>query len=665
MSKRIFSPRLYARTLLRLKTVGIAMLIAVVGLNLFFPLSAMLSGVQYDSMAFADAYGGGMYDRPPTPTIFPVPTDEFASFLRLMVIFAPLVTYLAFSYLHDRGKSDFYHALPQTRVCVYLSVMAAVLTWTLGTVALSVAVNSLLWWIAPYHVFTAQTALVGNLALYSAWVFFLTGLMSVAVCLTGALVPTVLAFGWMTFFPPLALTFAQMILDDIAPILRNTSAFTTLLSPERFILFEYGGLAAGDADVGAILFYGALGLLAIAAGGLLYRFRRSETAGKSAPSNRMQHVFRTLFVMAPAVLTVALIHLEESASLTLFLLIGCVLTYLVYELMTTRKLSRMLRSIPLMILPVLLSVCYSAGIYGIKEYVYHVTPERDEIASITFPVSGGYGGWGDTALLGKPITDPALIGRAADDLARVIGGANVPNGIRTVVRFQLKSGYTFERYFTISQDIWDTFRTSEENIETYLRLPTWEEIDLIRIPPLGSSPYGNTKTDLERQVWECFAKEYAALSVSDRMRVMLHEWMPYVATNRQFSYYIDAQVYVDGMGEYRTASYVLTPELTPKTVALIEQAQYGGKEHIMGLLNLIQAENAENGEYKTTVVCAIPDLRCEIDTGTFFACVSLDEHLVSDTPGRVCVMFGESKYAFFLALTESEWQALGLPALKN
>ncbi|MBR6794897.1 MAG: hypothetical protein IKM52_02170, partial [Clostridia bacterium] len=51
--------------------------------------------------------------------------EHHAAFLALFALAAPLVALTLFSFLTVRRESDFYHALPYTRTCLYLSLTAS------------------------------------------------------------------------------------------------------------------------------------------------------------------------------------------------------------------------------------------------------------------------------------------------------------------------------------------------------------------------------------------------------------------------------------------------------------------------------------------------------------------------------------------------------------
>ena len=656
MTKKLFSPKLFLQTLLRLKTIGIAMLVSVALLNIFQPLSEMVT-VEYVYETVMDENGMIVdADDRYVPRITEVEGDTFAPFLWAMLIFAPLSTYLAFGYLHVRSKADFFHSLPQTRVCVCLSTLAAVLVWTLGTVVASSCLNALLWWLAPYCTL-APMIFFGSVAHFSVIVLFLVALMTVSVFLTGTTVSTVITFCWLLFCPPLAGFMFCDALERIAPIIEDTDALKGIFSPDYFVRLLSDNLSA---DIGTLLYYVVLSLLLIAAACALSHIRRSESAGKSAPNTCLQHIYRTLFTFAPAVMATNLIITDQEnvtdadGYVIFFLILVSVVAYLLYELLTTKKLRRMVRSIPLLIFPLLLCLVFASSVYGARAHIYRVRPEADEVASVTVTKRTGSGGWqthGETYLIGKPITDPDLVAMAVSGLYDTLDDATVRNGEYLSVTFRLENGYRFSRSIRVTRDFWQAYCRLPENVETYLSLPTWEQINRCEMAPAEGS--SQSPSPLKREIWECFTAEYAALSTQEKLRVM-HGSRLQSNVKELFSYYIELTNY-QGAGEPDNSITVLalSPELTPETIALMTERAYGSGQAVLKLLMAIRTEYESFGSFPTVMIADTFGEWQPIDTGDFFDAVTLDENLLDENADRVLVAFGEGKYAFWLALPDN------------
>ena len=136
--KNFFSLKLYLEGLRKIRVAGVASAVTVVALNAILPIIGLLeSKKEYMSDTRA-------------PSV--VPTVGFAPFGLLMMIFAVILTYSMFSYLNERSKSDFWHAVPEKRSCVYFSFTAAIYTWIAGTLLVSGLLNLFLWNLAKNYI---------------------------------------------------------------------------------------------------------------------------------------------------------------------------------------------------------------------------------------------------------------------------------------------------------------------------------------------------------------------------------------------------------------------------------------------------------------------------------------------------------------------------------
>lgn len=64
---------------------------------------------------------------------------------------APMMTLHVFGFLNKRNTSDFYHAIPQSRKCIYLSFSASVVTWIVFQILVIVGLAGIFYSIAPTY----------------------------------------------------------------------------------------------------------------------------------------------------------------------------------------------------------------------------------------------------------------------------------------------------------------------------------------------------------------------------------------------------------------------------------------------------------------------------------------------------------------------------------
>lgn len=103
MRKPIFSPRLYLDGLKQLRLIGIAGLVILALEAILIPVGGVLS--QMDREFVSVELVGFMNMHPMLVLCF--------------CVLAPLMTLYLFQFLNKRNASDFYHAIPETRLCLF------------------------------------------------------------------------------------------------------------------------------------------------------------------------------------------------------------------------------------------------------------------------------------------------------------------------------------------------------------------------------------------------------------------------------------------------------------------------------------------------------------------------------------------------------------------
>ena len=273
----LFHPGLYVETLRQLRLMGSIYLVLCVVFTIVPALLDSLSG------------------RLTQPGI-----SDFSPPLFLFVYVAPVtLVYSAFGFLTRRNASDFYHSLPLTRECLYVSRVLAVLTYLVGTIVLSLLGACLVYALCGRPV---NLSYVPDQFLYfTACAALVMGCALVGITATGTRFSAFIVTGIVLFLPRFISVLAGAMLESVAPIFYTwdlgpvfnyslnlpASAVATLLS--------FG--AIGDLSLEESMRYGAgilytsvLGLGYTVLAGFFHHFRASETAGKSAqlrPATRL------------------------------------------------------------------------------------------------------------------------------------------------------------------------------------------------------------------------------------------------------------------------------------------------------------------------------------------------------------------------------------------
>ena len=120
MKKKVFDLRLYTEALRQLRSFAVFSLLPLLFSACYFSLHTI-------------SYWASRYNTPELMNEnLPIYRDAFALhpyLLHLCLLIAPLLTFRIFFFLNSRKGSDFYHAVPQNRLCLYGSFLAAVWTY--------------------------------------------------------------------------------------------------------------------------------------------------------------------------------------------------------------------------------------------------------------------------------------------------------------------------------------------------------------------------------------------------------------------------------------------------------------------------------------------------------------------------------------------------------
>jgi ABC-2 type transport system permease protein len=221
--KNIFSFKLYLQGLRKVRTAGVAMAIVITVSNALFPVLNMISSGR----------DLGEFDRAPE-----IDSILFAPFGWLVILFAPLLVYNMFSYLNERKSSDFFHALPQKRICIYISFMFAVFTWIVGVLVLTTIVNMLLWVTLTIYVLNA-TAVVMTFLGFLILGLAMAGFMALAMMLTGTATANWLVFLLFFLFVPVCGEFFLSRFQTMVPMFNSDCSWLRIFEVEFFLPLSF------------------------------------------------------------------------------------------------------------------------------------------------------------------------------------------------------------------------------------------------------------------------------------------------------------------------------------------------------------------------------------------------------------------------------------------
>ncbi len=447
---KFFNLRLFWEGLKRLRVVTAALGILSIAISALFPIVYL--------MEHQRALG--------TQNVKDMNPEELCIPAALMILLAPVFIYTIFSFLQKRKDSDFFHAIPYTRTCVYVSFVTAALVSMFAVQILSGIVAGLLWSMVPivrFHI--GRFILVILVDMLAA--AMLSGFMALAVTVSGTRGSTTILFFLFASLTRIVLAILAALLEGIPMLAHDYLWDGSPLSPLWFYPLSALGLwsmsdiqkeafAYNPADV---IYSLIVTLILFAVAGIIYKYRRSEMAGNPAPGKRTQILFRVLFTTPLALcFTATLIGGTDDESISFIMAVLALLCYFLYELITTKRAKNMLRAIPALLIVVF--VCLGFGLaYQTTVYAFrNDTIEAEQIEWVTFDESYSFHGTAiyDYMKESVQITTPEVLSLVAEqyDVARELSTTHSYLGRGCDVTIRLESGRTVHRRIFLLDEHW-------------------------------------------------------------------------------------------------------------------------------------------------------------------------------------------------------------------
>ena len=388
MKKTLFSKGLYIEGLRRLRVFGFVALAVMLVVQLAIPLMGYFNYVNaMEHMTDIESY-------PPDTMKMDL---VLISIPLAMALVTPIMVLMLFSIFNKRSSSDFYHALPYTRVCMYLSSMAAVFTWVLGMciIAGSAGIISLLTMPKIYTiVFDGWLELILS---YLSFMIFTAGVFSLGVSLSGTMFSNIAVSAVIMIMPRFIITVISYMVGDGAEFL--ALEYLPFFNPETNVvvgtlynLFFMGDIPNYFKNVWCDVYTIVLGLIYLAASLFFFVRRKSEVATQPALTRGVQAAVRIVITLCVSIFAVILVIEGEVAAAIIISLISAIV-YFAYELVTTHRWKNCLRALPGLAIVLGLSIVCGALMLGIPKIAEQYRPEADDIDSVRFMYEGRRDHW--------------------------------------------------------------------------------------------------------------------------------------------------------------------------------------------------------------------------------------------------------------------------------
>ncbi|MBR6514128.1 MAG: hypothetical protein IKT46_04755 [Clostridia bacterium] len=516
MKKRIFSPRLYLEGLRQTKLVGIASFVILLIQVIAIPVGKVLECITYgyDYKTEAITFSGV------NPMLF-----------CMIYIAAPLLVLSAFSFLNKRKASDFYHSIADTRICLFISYYAAIVTWIIAicstTTLLGVITNSFF----PQYFTLNHT----NIWLYTfnitAASLYSAAAVALAMTLTGTLVTNIAVTGLILIVPDYLMFIFKVMVTENIPIAPYDSGLG------RWLPVGFNSLSISDfcfTDISCATYTIILALLVSVLALVIFKFRKSESAGYPALNKYLQATIRIIFCMCVCIyacggIFVTLIGADNLDAVSIFLYvmiyIAAIIVYFLYEIITTKRIKTVFKTVSGLAIVFALNVACIFGMLAVYRSYITFEPTPSEISYIKLDQRDGYiyhlSEYHDYKASNVKIKDDNIKKIVADVLSKNISMMKTERYYEDSTKMQnmtiCVNGIEHKRYLTISNTdfnaLIDCLKNTKEYKEAYCYVPKAESVHI----------YSNILTitpDDAMQLYEVFRQEVTELDFEEYYMIM-------------------------------------------------------------------------------------------------------------------------------------------------
>ena len=405
--RKIWNRKLYWEGIRQLKMIGIMSFVILTIVAILVPLGIQISRA---NEVLSQTMTGAAYSVSRTVINGKIYTEGYYGIDNLLelngllpavfLLVTPLMVLFLFAFMNKRNASDFYHAIPDRRMTVYISYSAAILTWI---VAITVS-TSLITWISTlfmeYVTLNITSIFVTILTVLAGCVFVL-GAFLIAMSLSGTTFTNIVLAMMIVLVPRMLITIVVYTLSRLLPFVSFRVTGNLLDDRINVVTNIFSGyLIHGNADglsqVSSGIYTLVIGILYLVIGCIVFTKRKSEVATCAAMNKKVQSVFRVIpaflvcmmsctkivqMVMDAYRSTEYDINAENIFQIIVWYIIA-VIVYFLYELITTRKWRNLVHAIPGLGVLLLLNLLYIGGLFGTAYITSHDTPAAERIQSV-------------------------------------------------------------------------------------------------------------------------------------------------------------------------------------------------------------------------------------------------------------------------------------------
>lgn len=383
---KFFSPALMLEGIKQTRVVGICFAIISVLASCGYPLLRLISYASMD------------YDTLKAQPYFTIDIATFSMPIFLIQYIMPIVMiFLLFNFMNIRKASDFYHSIPLSKTCVYLTYTVTALIWSIVTVVVSTLLSFTIYALSLKTVINIEfvcPTIISSIIL----AMLVASIALLAKGLSGTIFTNIIITLIIMFLPRVIILLYTTAINTSVKItdvsfmsltdIYNNIIFAPFIYNNSFLIEKTAPILNASTQWYSLI----LAIIYFVIGFFIHKFRKSESAGKSAAYKGVQPVVRILLGSIPLLL----ISFNLACGLkvyTEFWLIGILvslLAYFLYELITTKSAKKLLISIPFYLIAILANAIFIIACVSERNFILNDIPEPSEISSVSISYNNDY-----------------------------------------------------------------------------------------------------------------------------------------------------------------------------------------------------------------------------------------------------------------------------------
>ncbi len=323
---------------------------------------------------------------------------DYLSTIHLYAIFlfaAPLLTIASFSFLTKRNTCDAIHSLPYKRACIFITHIAAIISWLLIlTISNSIVTKYIYKIVSPKMFFYPEEFKKMVISVFVCAVF-VTMVFAIGCGLTGRLFTNIIMSLIILILPRLLTGTVVLCLEFISPFFIKGHA-STILNPFLNLVFAgfnigevYNGIPESFMSKTSIIYTLVITAIYFFIALFVFIKRPSELSEHATRSKLFQFILRIcsgLPISLIAVYMVFQIIVSMNSSLiatnifiTVIAEIFCIIAMFLFELFSMRKVKKAFKACLSFGALFILQVGILLFILGLYSYELNYSPEKEEI----------------------------------------------------------------------------------------------------------------------------------------------------------------------------------------------------------------------------------------------------------------------------------------------